>query len=200
MAEGELALPREITTRWLPSAAAAHLDNGEAYTRWHIRGHLQWMNEDVRSVQQGGDAAPVVSFALTDDTGPIIVDFCREAATQYLELLRGALEDESNPVIVLENVLLKNPRMRSLVPMKRLYSTGGTSLQVLSAATAPATDARASVHQQRVPCVTDLSKLVSPAPFLCSVRGFVADRGELAQARHGADMRPSISSMPRAST
>ena len=51
MAEGELALPRDITTRWLPSAAAAHLDNGEAYTRWHIRGHLQWMDEDVRSVQ-----------------------------------------------------------------------------------------------------------------------------------------------------
>ena len=104
MAEGELALPREIATRRLPSAAAAHLDNGEAYTRWHIRGHLQWMNEDVRSVQQGGDAAPVVSFALTDDTGPILVDFWREAATQYLDLLRGALEDESNPVLVLKNV------------------------------------------------------------------------------------------------
>ena len=73
--------------------------------------------------------------------------------------------------------------------MKRLYSAGWTSLQVLSAATAPATDARASVHQQRVPCVTDLSKLASPAPPLCSVRGFVADRGELAQARNGVDMR-----------
>ena len=73
--------------------------------------------------------------------------------------------------------------------MKRFYLTGGASIQVLHAATTPATDARASVHRQRVPCVTDLSKLASPAPFLCSVRGFVADRGEVAQARNGVDMR-----------
>ena len=59
----------------------------------------------------------------------------------------------------------------------------------MSASTAPATGARASVHQQRALCVTDLSKLASPAPLVCSVRGFVADRGELAQARNGADMR-----------
>ena len=73
--------------------------------------------------------------------------------------------------------------------MKRLFSTGGTSLQVLCAATARAAASRASVHQQRVPCVTDLSKLASPALFLCSVRGFVADRGELARARNGVGMR-----------
>ena len=58
----------------------------------------------------------MASCALTDDTSPILVDCWREAATQYLDLLRGPLDDESNPVLVLENVLLKKPRMRSLVP------------------------------------------------------------------------------------
>ena len=45
------------------------------------------------------------------------------------------------------------------------------------------------MHQQRVPFLTELSKLASPAPFLCSVRGFVADGGELAHARNGVDTR-----------
>ena len=37
--------------------------------------------------------------------------------------------------------------------------------------------------------MTDLSKLACPTRFLCSVRGFVADRGGLAHARKGVDMR-----------
>ena len=74
------------------------------------------MNEDVRSVQQGEDAAPVVSFALTDDTGLILVYVWREAATQYLDLLRGALEDESSPVLVLESVLLKHRGCAASLP------------------------------------------------------------------------------------
>ena len=79
--------------------------------------------------------------------------------------------------------------MRSLVPMRRLYSTGGTSIQVLSAATAQATGARASVNHQRVPCVTDLGKVASPAHVLCSVRSLLADKGKLALARKGVDTR-----------
>ena len=93
----------------------------------------------------------MVSFALRDDTGSILVDVWRESATQNLALLRRTLEDESNLVLVLTNVLLRSPKMRSLVPMKRLHSTAGCSVQILSAETASATDARVSGHQQRAP-------------------------------------------------
>ncbi len=44
------------------------------------------------------------------DLGRMGRDFWREAAAKYLALLRGAREDEPNPVLVLENLFLTPKR------------------------------------------------------------------------------------------
>ena len=180
------------------SAADVHRGPDDALTHWNIDGHLLWMAEEMKMVSvrdrrtQQAEELPVLALVLSDATGPIGVELWRDAAADNFAVLKTTYEAAEwpwGPLVRLANVIAKNVKVRSLVPMKKLHSTSATTVRVLAGGEVPTVvGGLVSLPNPRPLVITDFLQISGPTPFLCSVRGVVASCGEVQESRNGREM------------
>ena len=179
------------------SAAVLHGGPSDPHARWSMDGNLLWMPRELKMAsvkdgrtQQSEDVA-VLPLVISDASGPIGVELWRDAATGHFAMLKEAYEqtvDTGDCSLRVENVTAKSVKLRSLVPMKKLYSLDSTTIRVLTQGESRMGDERVGASAEPSLLITEFQRICGPAPFIVSLRGVVASCSEVQESRGGVDM------------
>ena len=166
------------------TAAQVHIasaPNSDANT---LTAYLLHVPEEVRQVQQWKKSAyewesvAVCTVLLGDRTGPVLVDFWREAAEDALRDLKAWFDATQDPVLVeITRFHVRSAARKSSIcipEMRKIVCSDKSELKKLQSSDVPSISS-ADVNLAPELYVRDLSLLKGPLPFTASVSGSVTD-------------------------
>ena len=135
----------------------------------------------------------MATLLLADRDGPISAELWGPGASAAFAMLKKLSADAASsatapPLIEIRNFCVRQEGRKTVGPIRKLISTTRTLVTSLSRASRPAV-MDFPVQPSAKLYTTDLSRLVTPAPFIAHVSGVVAECTETGAALGGRPLR-----------
>ena len=147
-------------------ASEAHCGPSGSQARRNLEGQLVWMPEQLKMVPfkdrrtQQAEDLPVLPLLISDSTGPIGVELWRDAAAYHFDILKAACAGAGEVTIRVENVIARDVKIRSIVPMKKLHSTLSTIVRVMPVGSLAPRSIGAPADSPKALVITDIPEII----------------------------------------